>query len=565
MNHRRWKILSPAPSEYLSKIAGYPPLLVQLLFNRGVSEPAQAAAFLAADKTLQSSPYLLADMDKAVARIYRALLCGESIAIYGDFDADGVCGTALLVEGISLLGGKVTPYIPRRLEGYGLNYAALESLFQQGVTLVISVDCGITSIAEVDESRKLGLDIIITDHHAVLPTLPSSLAVINPRRADSSFPFAELAGAGVAFKLLQALLQSVGRENYLEQLMDLVALGTVIDMMPLRGENRYLVKRGLQAINQTSRVGLRELALKAGLRLGAIDVESISWILGPRLNASGRLDHAITSYKLLTTNSREEARSLAEDLEQKNAERQRLTAESLAKAREQLLTRESDLPLLIVRGTDYPIGIIGLIAGKLAEEFYLPAIVLQLGQEEVRGSARSIPEFNLVAALRDCQNLLSQFGGHPSAAGFTAPRENLDILEERLLSKAREQLGHLDLHPHLPIDAEIRLSALNKESIQAIAKMAPFGQGNPQPTLLSRQVKMREYRPAGGKGEHLKLKLTEGNASWEGIGFGLGNLISEVSSCSALDIVYTLGVDRGRGGDLLQLNILDFAPSRSGA
>lgn len=558
---RRWKVLPFPPDKYIAKLSGYSSLLVRLLFNRGIVEPAQAAAFLAGDERLQSSPYLLPDMDKAISRIYRALLSGENIAIYGDFDADGVCGTALLVEGMSLLGGKVTPYIPRRLEGYGLSRTALSNLFQQGITMVISVDCGITSINEVNEAQKMGLDIIITDHHAVLTTLPACVAVINPRRDDSSFPFAELAGAGVAFKLLQALFQAVGRESLLAQLTDLVALGTVIDMMPLQGENRYLVKRGLEVLNKTCRPGLRELALKAGLRLGAIDVEDISWTIGPRLNASGRLDHAISSYKLLMTDSVEEANLLAEELQRKNTERQRLTKDVLRQAREQLLTKGVDSPLLMVRGKDYPPGVVGLVAGRLTDEFHRPVIVVQIGEEVVRGSARSIPGFDLVSALKDCQDILYQFGGHPLAAGFTLPKENLDLLEERLLSKAISQLGHLDLRPYLPVDAEIRLSDLNQEVIRTIAQMAPFGQGNPRPTFLSRRVKVTEYRAVGSKGEHLRLKLREGNTSWEGIGFDLRDSIAEVHSSPTLDIVYALSVDKGRGQEVLQLNILDLAPS----
>ena len=530
------------------------------MYNRGITEPAQIEPFLAADERLQNDPFLLPDMEKAVARIYHALISGETIAVYGDFDADGVCGTALLSQALSSFGGGVIPYIPHRLkEGYGLNLAALESLRGQGVTLVITVDCGTSAISEVEYAQRIGLDVIITDHHLTPPLIPSAQAVVNPQREDSNYPFPHLAGVGVAFKLLQALFQSLGRERGLEELLDLVALGTVADVVPLLGENRYLVKRGLEVLNKTKRLGLGEMIQRAGLVSGNIDTEDISWLLAPRLNAPGRLDHAITSYELLVADIPEEAQRLAQEVGQKNAERQRLTEEVLAKAREKIFTGRIDSPLLMVGGEDYHPGVIGLVAGKLVDEFYHPAVVFQEDKDIARGSARSISEFNITAALGECQELLSRFGGHPLAAGFALPTQNLPLLRERLLHVAERELSGKDLRPFLTVEAEVPLLAIRGGVFKTLEQLVPFGQGNPEPNLLSRRVEVMECRKVGNDGEHLKLKLKEGNVVWEGVGFDLGALASEVTPY--LDIVYNLRVDRWGGEEMLQLNILDFSPA----
>ena len=532
------------------------------MYNRGIIEPAQIELFLTADERLKNNPFLLPDMERAVARLYHALISGETIAIYGDFDVDGVCGTALLSQALSSLGGRVIPYIPHRLkEGYGLNLTALESLKQQGATLVITVDCGTSAITEVEYARRIGLDVIVTDHHLTPSLIPQAQAVINPQRRDSNYPFLYLAGVGVAFKLLEALFQSLGREQELEELLDLVALGAVADVVPLLGENRYLVKRGLDVLNKRKRLGLREMIHRAGLASGDIDTEAISWILAPRLNAPGRLDHAITSYKLLVTNSPEEAQKLAQELEQINAERQRLTDEVLAKAREKLFTCGIDSPLLMVGGEDYHPGVIGLVASKLVDEFYRPCVVFQQGQDITRGSARSIPEFNITATLEECQELLTRFGGHPLAAGFTLPTQNLPLLWESLLHIAERELSGKDLSPFLTIEAEIPLSTIRGGVFNAIGQLTPFGYSNPEPNLLSRRVEVMECRRVGNEGEHLKLKLKEGNAVWEGVGFDLGPLATEVTPY--IDIVYNLRVDRWGREEVLQLHILDFAPSKA--
>ncbi len=562
MSHFHWNILPTPPAEQFSRIKDLPPLMVQLLYNRGIKTPEEAESFLSADEWLSGDPMLLPDMEKAVARLYRALLSGEEIAIYGDFDADGVSATALLVQALSSIGGRVTPYIPHRIEeGYGLNTVALEGLSKRGVSLVITVDCGISDIDEVKQAQRMGLDIIITDHHSIPPELPPAVASVNPKRADSNYPFLDLAGVGVALKLFQGLLKSLGREDDVDYLLDLVALGTVTDKVPLVGENRYLVKRGLRVLNNTNRPGLLEMAFLSGARMGRLDTESISWTLGPRLNAAGRVDRAITSYKLLVASSFDEAKELALLLEEKNAERQRLTEEVIASARGKHLATYVDSPLIMVSGEDYPAGVVGIAAGRLADEFHRPTIVIEQGQEVSRGSARSIPEFDIVSALRDSSDLLTRFGGHPLAAGFTLPTCNISSLHQRLLDMARRKLDGLDLRPQITIDAEMPLSSLSGKTIRMLNALSPYGYGNPPPTFLTRGVNVIECRSVGGRGEHLRLRLQDGEVRWHGIGFRLGQFIGEVRA--ELDIVYNIEVDEWAGGEMLELNILDFQPSAS--
>ena len=496
-------------------------------------------------------------MHQAVGRIYQALLSDDNIVIYGDFDVDGITSTALLVEGLTELGAKVTPYIPHRLtEGYGLKAPALENLHNEGAKLIVTCDCGITALPEVKKARKMGLDIIITDHHTPLEELPPAVAVINPKRADSGYPFTELAGVGVALKLIQALFQSLGKKQELNRFLDLVALGTVADIVPLLGENRYLVKQGLQTLNGAPRLGIREMMTQAGLSMGTIDPGRISWVIAPRLNTPGRLEHAMASYQLLTTDSPDDAKELTTWLEQKNKDRQKMTADALDKAREQVV-KEGLTPLLFASDEEFPAGINGLVAGRLSEEFYRPAIVVRMGEVWSTGSCRSIPEFNIIQALNRCRPLLSHYGGHARAAGFTLPTRNLWSLKQTLLELAAAELAGVDLRSHLDIDAQVTLAELvNNNTFTLIQQLAPFGEGNPPPTFLSCGVNVIDCRTMGSNGEHIRIKLKQGGCIWDGVGFGLGNYISEITP--NIDVVYNLEIDHWNGHETLRLNILDF-------
>ena len=559
MNHSRWCLRPPIPDQRLTDHPDFPPLIIQLLYNRGLTEPSHWPSFIAGDESQSGDPFLLPGIAPAVTRIYRALLSGEKIAVYGDFDADGISATALLVEGLSRLGSPVIPYIPHRLtEGYGLKKAALEGLSRQGVSLVITVDCGITGSAEIKAAARMGLDVIVTDHHTPLPEIPPAVAIVNPKMPDSSYPFRELAGVGVALKLLQALLRNLGKEEHLAVLMDLVALGTIADLSPLLGENRYLVKEGLRQINASPRLGLNAMITQSGLSPGSISAENISWTIAPRLNAAGRLEHAISGYKLLMTESAREADELAVWLDRKNTERQKLTGTFLARAREQILA-EGVSSLLSAGDHDYPLGIAGLVAGKLSEEFYRPVIITRTGEKTTIGSCRSIPEFNIIAALTECRHLLSQFGGHAQAAGFSLPTRNLTGLQQTLRRLADEQLAGADLRRRLDIDAAVTLPDLGGDTFQMTQLLAPFGKGNPLPTFLSRRVEVIRCRTMGNGAEHLRLQLRQDGSVWDGVAFRLGSYIAEITS--PIDIVYNLEIDRWNGAERLRLNILDFTRS----
>jgi len=559
LNQRaRWKILPPVPDEYL-RASALSPLIAQLLYNRGV-KPEDIEHFLVADRRLEGDPFLLPDISKAVSRIYKAVLSRKKIGVYGDFDVDGVTATVMLVEGLSRLGAEVIPYIPDRVkEGHGLKSAALEKLRAQGTDLVITVDCGVTDLTEVKQAQDMGMDMIITDHHIPLGNLPRAVAVVDPKRKDSVYPYPDLAGAGVAFKLLQALFHKDSREQWLARLMDLVVLATVTDLVTLVDENRYLVQGGLRELNNSSRVGIQEMIKLAGLKPGELDAEDISWVLGPRLNAAGRMNNASTSYQLLTTQSPEEARLLSLELEEKNGERQKLTNEVLSRAKEKLAAK-LHLPLLIECDESYSVGVIGLVAGKLVDEFYKPAIIISLGPELCQGSCRSIAEFDIASALTECYDLLTTFGGHTLAAGFTVARQNLAQLEQKLISLAMEQLGHLDLRPELVIDAELPLSVLAGDTFNLIQKLSPFGRGNPQPTFLTRKVEVIECRNFGSQGEWLRLKLRQGNVTWQAVDFESQRKRDEIPS--HIDIVYKLEKSRWNGEEVLSLNLRDFAPAQ---
>ena len=558
MNQRaRWKVLPPAPDEYLN-ISDIPSVVAQLLYNRDIQIP-EIESFISAGSKLTGDPFLLPDMSLAVSRIYKALLSKEKIAAFGDFDVDGVTATTIIVEGLSWLGADIISYIPDRSnEGHGLNSSAIEKLYTSEVNLIITVDCGVTDLAEAKQAREMGMDMIITDHHIPAESLPRAIAVIDPKRKDSVYPYPELAGAGVAFKLIQALFHKDSREKRLERLLDLVALATITDLVPLVGENRYLVKEGMKELNNTQRIGLQEMVKSAGLKLGGLDAKDVSWTLGPRLNAAGRMDNASVSYQLLNTRSVKEARLLAMDLGEKNAQRQRTTKEILSKAKEKLAGK-MHLPLLIDGDEDYPVGVIGLVAGKLVDEFCKPAVIISLGPEICRGSTRSIPQFNMVTALKRCQDLLDAFGGHPMAAGFSVTPYNLPRLEERLVAIAMEELSCLDLRPELVIDAELPLSAFAGDVFSSIQELSPFGRGNPLPVFLTRRVDVAECRNFGSHSEWLRLKLKQENVTWRAVDFGSKKAAEDVPSC--IDIVYSLEKSWWNGEGVLSLNLRDFAPS----
>ena len=479
---RVWRSL-PAPPAGFADSLGLTPFQAHLLYNRGIRQRSEAERYLAVDSSLLNDPMLLPDMGVGVARLHAALTSGESIGIFGDFDADGITGTALLVRGLRHLGATVFTYLPDRVaEGHGLNDGAIRSLKGQGVTLLVTVDCGATSVDEVALAGSLGMDVIVTDHHTMVTKGADACALINPSRPDSDYPFPHLTGVGVSFKLMEALYTGLGA-TYPGDLLELVALGTVADVGPLTGENRYFVKKGLEYLNATQSPGLQALISRAGLVAGDLNSESLAFGLIPRLNGAGRLGHAGTSLDLLTARTFEMAEPLADELDRVNVERQRLTEQGVSAARVQVQERveSGGVPsIVIVSARDWVPGILGLIAGRVSEQYYRPAIAVELGDEVSRASARSIPEFDIVKELAASRDLLIKFGGHSQAAGFTLPTRLLPTLQRELEAVADDRLRGLDLRPSLEYDFEVSPTLLTGQNFALSSRSHPSATATPR-------------------------------------------------------------------------------------
>lgn len=565
MTHtKRWLIPPQITLEAETALAKFPPTLRQILFNRGYATDEQARAFLKAEPEFDTDPFQMTGMQAAVERIRYALAHDEPIAIYGDYDVDGVTSTALLVDVLTAFDGKVRGYIPNRFdEGYGLNNEALSQLKDEGVKLVITVDCGIRSPDEALHARTLGLDLIITDHHHPSEgPLPPAIAVINSKQEGDTYPDKDLAGVGIAYKLAEGLVSAQGPANgfHLSSLLDLVALGTVADLAPLVGENRFLVRRGLRQMRETTRQGLFSLAAVAELNLAKVNATDIGFRLGPRLNAAGRLAEALAAYELLTTTDVFKAGELSQKLDVQNRERQRITREMQAKAEELALADEEKAFLLFAAHEDFNPGVVGLAASRLTDTYYRPAIVAHIDTDTTRGSCRSIPEFHITEALDQCADILVRHGGHAAAAGFTVENDKLDELVSRLKVIAKEQLGGQELRPTLTADAEIPLTEVRPELLKALKYLEPTGYGNPDAVFVSREVKVRHARTVGADGKHLKMYLEdEAGATHDAIGFRLGHLQPELPEY--IDIMYTYELNEYNGRINYQLNLKDVKKS----
>ena len=559
---KRWSIAPVLTSQAKTALAAFPPILQQLLFNRGYATDADARAFLRAETSFDSSPFQMTGMQAAVDRIVFALDHQEVIAIYGDYDVDGVTATALLVQALGAMGAQVRGYIPNRFdEGYGLNNEALTMLKEQGVGLVITVDCGIRSPAEAAHARSIGLDLIISDHHQPSELLPSAFAVINPKQAGDQYPDKDLAGVGIAYKIVQALTERLvnhtvpGPDFNPAVLLDLVALGTVADLAPLVGENRMLVRKGLQCIRATSRQGLFALANVAELQIAKTTAVNIGFVLGPRLNAAGRLESALAAFELLTTPDLMLAGQLAQKLDMQNRERQRVTREIQAQAEEMALAGDPMAHILFAVHPDFNAGVVGLAASRLVETYYRPAIVGQQSEETTRCSCRSIPEFHITEALDQCADLLVRHGGHAAAAGFTVRNENLAELKERLGVIAREKLAEIELRPTLVADMEVPLHEMKSDVLKYMEYLQPTGYGNPDAVFVSRNLQVKSSRTVGSDAKHIKMTLSDGRVTYDAIGFRLGHL--QQSMPPKVDVMYTFEVNEFNGRTSLQLNLKD--------
>lgn len=581
---RRWILPPVTPDELLARTPEHP-LLVKTLYRRGYDSAAAIEAFLHPGVTLVAHP--LPGVDAAVIRIRRAIDAGEVICVYGDFDADGVTATALLVSALQSAGAQVGAYIPERVdEGYGLNQEAIRRIAQKA-HLIVTVDCGMRSLAEIECANALGVDIIITDHHSVGTERLPAVAVINPHLPDAPAGFRGLAGVGVAYRLAQAVLRDcvANKRNGLtgtradeieEELLDLVALGTVADMMPLLDDNRLLVQRGLRRMREAPRPGIAALMEVAAVHRTSLDAQAISFRLAPRINAAGRLAHAMLAYRLLRTNDGDEARDLARQLETLNRQRQTLTAEAETQAETQVAEQRlaaqtggapANAPwLYLVQSSTIRSGIVGLVAGKLAEKYYRPAVVVERGAEESRGSARSIREFDIGAALDALESMLVRHGGHSRAAGFTVRNQALPALHAALAEIAAGQLSaHATLQPTLEIDAVATLQEVTWGLLDHFARLEPTGQENAQPLLLTRGARVRSWRSVG-EGKHLKIVLDGGawgDAVQDAIAFGMGQHAASLRDGERVDIVYAVERNDFAERRILQLNVKDICSSAS--
>ena len=561
MTHaKRWIISPPITPQAGEALVKFPPILKQILFNRGMASYEEARLFLEAKPNSNTDPFQFTGMKIAVDRIQYALTHNEPIAIYGDYDVDGVTATALMVEALQKLGADVRGYIPNRFdEGYGLNTDALDALKADGVKLVITVDCGIRSPNEALHARAIGLDLIISDHHHPDGlNLPPALAVINPKQHGDIYPDKDLAGVGIAYKIVEALVSSPQSaiSFQLNDLLDLVALGTVADLAPLVGENRVLVRKGIRQIRETKRQGLFSLAGVADVKIIKVTAGNIGFMLGPRLNASGRLESALASLELLTTTDFMRAGQLAQQLDVQNRKRQSITRSMQQQAEEIAMRDDPDAFLLFAANEDFNPGVVGLAASRLTDLYYRPAIVAAQGHEETRGSCRSIPEFHITDALDLCKDLLVRHGGHAAAAGFTVKNENLPELVARLKSIAKAQLAGKDLRQTLSADMEVSLSELNFEVLKHLAYLEPTGYGNPDAVFVARNVRLKSARTVGADAKHLKLSLqAERGGAFDCIGFRLGHLRDSLPA--RVDVMFNLEANEWNGRTSLQLNLKD--------
>jgi single-stranded-DNA-specific exonuclease len=533
---------------------GIAPLVARILANRGLPTN-EMGDFLAA-RIAQGGPPMT-DLDRSVQRLRRALAARERIVVYGDYDVDGLTGAAILVRAFRQLNVAVAAYIPDRYEeGYGLNAQAIRKLAADGTKVIVSVDCGVTAVKEAELARELGVDLIVTDHHHPPARLPDAYAVVNPRRPGDPSIDKELAGAGVALALARSLLGELGYALREDELLQLVALATVADVVPLRGANRGLVRRGLAALNKTPITGVRALIERAGVKPGQVNAGTIGYTLGPRLNAAGRIADAEEALRLLLTEDAEEAKTLADTLESRNSERQELTRQVVKAARERAGERP-DAWATVVADPEWPAGIVGLAASRLVEDHGRPAVVIALSGDEGKGSCRSISSVHIAEALDECDDLLIKHGGHAMAAGFSVAKDLIPAFTERLDEVVRRRLGGVRPVPSLHVDAEIDPEALTFRLALELADLEPCGSGNPRPRLLVRNVRVYGIRQVGADADHLRCKMTVGRFTFDAMAFRRGDHAEAVTDAGSVDAVVTVGTGiRG----FVELELQDFGP-----
>ncbi|MEC1198636.1 single-stranded-DNA-specific exonuclease RecJ, partial [Bacillus paralicheniformis] len=533
----RWDVQTPDKEkvEQLAGSLGITPLAASLLVMRGYDTADKAASFLNGKDAVFHDPYLLKDMEKAVQRIKQAISDQEKIMIYGDYDADGVTSTTVLLQMLKKCSAQADFYIPDRFkEGYGPNEAAFRGIKESGYSLIITVDTGIAAVHEAEVAKELGVDLIITDHHEPGPVLPDAYAIIHPKQPGCGYPFKELAGVGVAFKLAHALNGELP-----EDLLDLCAIGTIADLVPLHDENRQIAKRGMEQFRKTKRPGLKALTKIAGAEIHSADEETIGFQIAPRLNAVGRIEQADPAVYLLNTEDETEAEELAEDINALNKERQKIVNQMTEEAVQMIEEEGLDQPVIVAARPGWNPGVVGIVASKLVERYYRPAIVLGIDEEKgiAKGSARSIKGFDLFQNLSECRDILPHFGGHPMAAGMTLNLEDVSALRERINRQAEAVLTEEDFIPVQDVDLCCRLEDITVDSIAEMNMLAPFGTGNPKPFVLVSDVKIDDSRKIGANKNHLKLVLADGENKLDCIGFYKGAIEDGIVPGAKISIV----------------------------
>ncbi len=583
-----WNVLDSAPQKFLKEHPELPPAVATLLYHRGIKTQKEIDEFLNPDYSEDiHDPYLFKDMKKAVKRILRAVEKQEKIVVHGDYDADGVTASVILISTLKALGIKdVECFLPHReTDGYGLNTNTIQKLAEEKTNLLITCDCGVSNNEEVKLANKNNIDVIITDHHAVPEKLPPAVAIIHPQVKNEKYPDKGLAGGAVAFKLTQGILAKHKEDNELlpngetheafeKWLLDMVAIASVADMVPLLGESRTLTKYGLVVLNKTQRIGLQKLLLQAGIiqengiTKKEINATTIGFQIAPRINAAGRMNHANVAYNLMMSENPKEATKLAHELDQSNQDRQKMTERLVRLSIEQVENDQMEKPVLFVLGKDWSPGIVGLIAGRIKEKYYKPTIVMAQNSDEIMGSGRSIEGFSLIESLQEMPELFEKFGGHPMACGFSLKSaEKLEEFKNNLIEKFNQKTKDIDIRPTLYIDAKVNMDDVNWDMYDVLKKLEPFGQNNEKPKYLAENLSIHTVEAIGKEDKHIKILVkTESDKIQKTIGWSLcngndTNWCEKLKTGDKIDIVFEVDINEWNGNRELQLTIVDLKKS----
>ncbi|MBR5809379.1 MAG: single-stranded-DNA-specific exonuclease RecJ [Clostridia bacterium] len=532
-----------------------------ILLNRGLKTPKAVNSYL--KKSLEDihNPFMLDGMEEAVSRILDAIEKKEKIVIYGDYDVDGITATATVYKFLKSQGADVSYYIPDRFsEGYGINILAINKIAREGAKLMITVDCGITAVGEVEFAKTQGLDIIITDHHTCREELPKAVSVINPKRMDNSYPFSGLAGVGVAFKLVLALAIRLGMntKDVFMEYVDMVALGTIADVVPLVDENRVIADKGINSIEHTNNKGIRALMEIAGAGGKSIDANSVAFFASPRLNAAGRLESAALSVELMICDNDDRAKEIAEYLDELNAQRKDIEQKIFEEAYKKAEEMGEDKLVYVISGENWNHGVIGIVASRIAEMFYRPCILISVEDGKGKGSGRSVPEMNLFDALSDSEDLLTAFGGHSQAAGLSIQEENIEEFSKKINEFAKKNVDVANLVPKLDIDCNLMGQNVTLQAAKMIESLAPFGEGNEIPVFSMQGLKVIACQTMGVDKKHLRLRLSDGSNVFNAVGFGMGELLEKLNIGAIVSVAFNMNVNTYQGSETLQLILKDI-------